>query len=52
VAPFNPRFSDTVYLGRDAAERKFKIRGGLEALEQRFDACGLEYWVPGRVSAV
>ena len=35
-----------------AAERDFKVREGLEALEQRFDACGLKYWVPGRESAV
>jgi hypothetical protein len=35
-----------------AAERAFKIREGLEALEQRFDACALEYWVPQRPSAV
>jgi hypothetical protein len=35
-----------------AAEREFKGREGLEALEQRFDACALEYWVPGRASAV
>jgi len=35
-----------------AAEREFKVREGAEALEQRFDACGLEYWLPGRASAV
>jgi hypothetical protein len=35
-----------------AAEREFKVREGVEALEQRFDACGLEYWVPDRASAV
>ena len=35
-----------------AAERQFKAREGLEALEQRFDARALEYWVPGRPSAV
>jgi hypothetical protein len=35
-----------------AAEREFKVREGVEALEQRFDACALEYWVPGRASAV
>ena len=35
-----------------AAERNFKVREGLEALEQRGDACGLKYWVPGRESAV
>lgn len=34
------------------AERQFKIREGLEALEQRFDQCRLEYWAPGRASAV
>lgn len=31
-----------------AAEREFKVREGLEAIEQRFDACGLEYWDPHR----
>ena len=35
-----------------AAEREFKVREGLESLEQRFDECGLEYWRPGRASAV
>ena len=35
-----------------AAEREFKVREGVEALEQPFDAFGLEYWVPNRVSAV
>jgi hypothetical protein len=35
-----------------AAERAFKVREGAEALEQRFDAGALEYWVPGRASAV
>lgn len=35
-----------------AAEREFKVREGVEALEQRFDACGLEYGVPDRASAV
>ena len=35
-----------------AAEREFKVREGVEALEQRFDACGLEYWVPDRASVV
>ena len=35
-----------------AAEREFKMREGVEALEQRFDACGLEYWVPDRASVV
>jgi hypothetical protein len=35
-----------------AGEREYKLREGVEALEQRFDGCGLEYWVPGRVSAV
>jgi len=33
-------------------ERKFKIQEGLEALEQRFDECGLQYWVPDRASVV
>jgi hypothetical protein len=35
-----------------AAEREFKVREGVEALEQRFDACALKYWVPDRASAV
>jgi hypothetical protein len=35
-----------------ADEREFKLREGVEALEQRFDACGLEYWLPDRASAV
>lgn len=35
-----------------AAEREFKVREGVEALEQRFDASALEYWVPGRASVV
>jgi hypothetical protein len=35
-----------------AAEREFKVREGVEALEQRFDACALEYWVRDRASAV
>ena len=35
-----------------AAEREFKLRAGVEALEQRFDDCGLEYWDPQRVSVV
>jgi hypothetical protein len=30
--------------------RAFKVEHGLEALEQRFDACGLEYWKPSRAS--
>ncbi|HEY1192384.1 MAG TPA: suppressor of fused domain protein [Gemmata sp.] len=34
------------------AEREFKILKGAEALEQRFDECGLEFWVPGRPPAV
>jgi hypothetical protein len=34
------------------AERDSKVREGLEALEQRFDTCAMEYWVPGRPSAV
>jgi hypothetical protein len=33
-------------------ERLFKVRKGLEALEERFDACGLSYWGPLRASAV
>jgi hypothetical protein len=35
-----------------AAERELKRREGLEALEQRFDAAELEYWVPDRSSVV
>jgi Suppressor of fused protein (SUFU) len=34
------------------SERELKIREGLEALEQRFEACGLEYWKPNRDSVV
>ena len=35
-----------------AVERNFKAREGLEALEQRFDECRLEYWRPNRESVV
>lgn len=35
-----------------AAERAFKIESGLEALEQRFEDVGLEYWNPVRPSVV
>jgi hypothetical protein len=35
-----------------ATEREFKVREGLEALEQRFDACALEYWSPTRASVL
>lgn len=35
-----------------AAEREFKLREGVEALEQKFESCGLEYWVPNRASAI
>jgi hypothetical protein len=35
-----------------AAEREFKVREGLEALEQRFDECALEYWNSDRASVV
>jgi hypothetical protein len=35
-----------------ATEREFKVREDVEALEQQFDACGLEYWDPGRASVV
>lgn len=35
-----------------AAERKFVSKHGAEALEQRFDDIGLEYWDPARPSAV
>jgi Suppressor of fused protein (SUFU) len=34
------------------AEREFKVKEGLEALEQRFDACALAYWIPARPSVV
>jgi hypothetical protein len=34
------------------AEREFFKREGLEALEQRFDDCALEYWKPLRDSVV
>jgi hypothetical protein len=34
------------------AERELKVKEGLEALEQRFDACALEYWIPDRASVV
>lgn len=34
------------------AEREFKVKESLEALEQRFDASALEYWIPGRASVV
>ena len=35
-----------------AAEREFKLRKGIESLEQRFETRELEYWLPGRASAV
>jgi hypothetical protein len=35
-----------------AKERQFKVREGLEALEQRFEECALEYWLPERDSVV
>jgi hypothetical protein len=35
-----------------SAERTFKIKHGLEALEQRFEAGALEYWKPDRRSVV
>jgi Suppressor of fused protein (SUFU) len=34
------------------SEREFKVREGLEALEQRFDSCQLAYWHPDRPSVV
>ena len=34
------------------AEREHKVREGAESLEKQFDACGLEYWNPHRLSAV
>ena len=33
-------------------ERDFRMRHGLEALEQRFDDAGLQYWDPGRPPVV
>lgn len=35
-----------------AAERDFKVREGVEALEQHFDECALEYWILDRKSVV
>jgi hypothetical protein len=35
-----------------AAEREFKVREGVEALEQRFDECTVKYWEPDRPSVV
>jgi hypothetical protein len=35
-----------------AAERRYKIEHGLEALESRFDDAGLRYWVATRGSVV
>ena len=35
-----------------ASERDFKVKEGQEALEQRLDACGLEYWAWDRASVV
>ncbi len=35
-----------------AVERDFKVREGLEALEQRFDEGALAYWAPLRASVV
>jgi hypothetical protein len=35
-----------------AAEREFKMKEGVEALEQRFESSALEYWVPDRASVV
>jgi len=35
-----------------AAERAYAVRRGLEALEQRFEEAGLEYWDPHRRSVV
>jgi hypothetical protein len=34
------------------AEREFKVREGLEALEQRFETGALKFWLPGRGSVV
>jgi hypothetical protein len=35
-----------------AAEREYKVREGLDALEQQFDQCALEYWAAARPSVV
>jgi hypothetical protein len=35
-----------------SAEKEFKVRQGLEALEERFDSCAIEYWDPKRKSVV
>ena len=60
--PFGPKLENCEVAGEPmrvlwllpitAAERAFKVEYGLEALEQKFDDVGLEYWNPGRVSAV
>jgi hypothetical protein len=33
-------------------ERNFKIKNGVDALEERFEDVGLEYWNPTRDSVV
>jgi Suppressor of fused protein (SUFU) len=35
-----------------AAERELKVREGCDAIEQRFEECGLEYWMPNRASTI
>jgi len=58
--PFGPEFEfDAPRLVRvlwllpvTAAERDFKVHNGLDALEERFDRAGIEYWNPARSSAV
>lgn len=60
--PFGPRLEVCDFEGGElrvlwllpitAAERDYKKREGLEALEQRFDDCGLEYWAHDRASVV
>jgi hypothetical protein len=35
-----------------AAEQAFMAENGLDALEQRFDDCALQYWNPERASVV
>ncbi|NUO50267.1 MAG: suppressor of fused domain protein [Polyangiaceae bacterium] len=55
--PFGPQFENVAgdvrarllwLLPITEAERKLKVREGAEALEQRFDRVGLEYWNPFR----
>jgi hypothetical protein len=60
--PFGPRLEVCNFAGGHlhflwlvpitAAERELKMREGLEALERRFDECGLEYANPWRASTI